>query len=213
MRREIATPGIAPGPDAETEADEQLLAAFVSGERSALGELAERYERPLLGLAAGFLGGGRSPALDAVQETWLRVIRHGASFNGSASFKTWVYRIAINCCRDAGAKANRTTPAGNGATPGITDLHRDQHDAAPDSGAVREETSRGLRDAIEQLTAPKREVILLCYHDTVTHQQAAQILEIPVGTLKSRLNAALTELRAMMSECAETSSPSHEGGG
>ncbi len=204
MRREIPTPamapGIAPGTDAEAEADEQLLTAFVSGERSALGKLAERYERPLLGLAAGLLSGGRSPACDAVQETWLRVIRHGASFNGSASFKTWVYRIAINCCRDAGAKANRTV--GNGAITAITDARRDQHDAAPDTSAVREEMSRGLRDAIDQLTAPKREVILLCYHDNITHQQAAEILEIPVGTLKSRLNAALTELRALMSEGA-----------
>ncbi len=62
--------------------DEQLLAKFVGGDRAPLGELAQRYERPLLGMAMGLLGGQRSLACDAVQETWLRVIRFAGGFNG-----------------------------------------------------------------------------------------------------------------------------------
>ncbi|MHC4102702.1 MAG: RNA polymerase sigma factor, partial [Planctomycetota bacterium] len=84
--------------------DEQLLSAYIGGDRAALGELAYRYESSLLGLAGGLLGGSSSMACDAVQETWMRVIRYGHSCNGSSSLKTWLYRIAINRCRDLVAK-------------------------------------------------------------------------------------------------------------
>ena len=80
--------------------DEKLLGAFVKGDQAALGELARRHECSLLGLAGGLLGGGSAAACDAVQETWVRVIRYGHSFNGRSSFKTWLYRITINRCRD-----------------------------------------------------------------------------------------------------------------
>src|SRR5215510_2230127 len=87
-----------PGPD------EGLLREFVRGKREALGELARRYERALLGLASGLLDGRADLACDAVQETWVRVIRFGPTFDGRSSFKTWVYRIAINQCRTVKAK-------------------------------------------------------------------------------------------------------------
>lgn len=78
--------------------DEQLLKAFTRGDRAALGELAKRHERALLNLAWGMLG-SRERAVDAVQETWLRVIRYAAGFNGNSSVRTWLYRIAVNQCR------------------------------------------------------------------------------------------------------------------
>jgi len=57
------------------------------------------------------------------------------------------------------------------------------------------ERNQTLRDAVERLAEPKREVVLLCYHEGMTHELAATVLEIPLGTLKSRLHAALKELR------------------
>src|SRR5262245_49206087 len=75
---------------AVVQTDEQLLSRFLRGEREALGELARRYELPLLGLCAGMLGGRRDRALDAVQETWMRVIRYGHTFSGRCSLKTWL---------------------------------------------------------------------------------------------------------------------------
>ena len=94
--------------------DEQLLADFLTGDRAALAELALRYEQRLLGLALGLLAGQRDLACDAIQETWLRVIRFGKQFAGRSSFKTWVYRIAVNQCRSlqtlCAAGANTATP-------------------------------------------------------------------------------------------------------
>src|SRR5262245_30414828 len=82
------------------KSDETLLAEFLKGRKTALVELAHRYEAKLLGLAQGMLGQRSELAHDAIQETWLRVIRFGAQFNGNCTFKTWLYRIAINRCHD-----------------------------------------------------------------------------------------------------------------
>src|SRR5262245_18613819 len=79
--------------------DQQLLQDFAIGRRDALAELASRHERSLLGLACGLLGGRRALAQDAVQETWVRVVRFAGGFKGQSSVRTWLCRILINQCR------------------------------------------------------------------------------------------------------------------
>jgi RNA polymerase sigma-70 factor (ECF subfamily) len=168
--------------------DESLLQDFLRGSREALGEIAARYERPLLGLALGLLDGRRDMALDAIQETWVRVIRFAGSFDGRSSLKTWLYRIAINQCRTAKAKGRSAATTTN---------------AEPASIAPAEPDERSwLREQVRALSPDKRTVLLLCFHEGMTHQQAAEILEVPLGTLKSRLHAALTKLRGKMTEAA-----------
>ncbi len=164
--------------------DEDLLRAFCTGERDALGLLAQRHERALLGVARGLLGTSEA-AVDAVQETWVRVIRYGHSFNGRSSFKTWVYRIAVNRCRDLASKGRKDKTA----SPTVLET-------LPERGAAPSaERDRQLHAAVAGLPEKLREIILLCYHEGLTHEQAADVLDVPVGTLKSRLHAALTELR------------------
>ena len=168
--------------------DEQLLKEFLGGRRPALGALAQRYERPLLGLACGLLGGSEAAAQDAVQNAWLRVIRYGRSFKGRCAFKTWIYRITINECRRLHGK--------NGNEQAAQAIPDDcGEDRPPDAAAMRFERNEVLQKALQRLHDRKRLVILLCYHEGMRHEQAAQILGIPTGTLKSRLNAALGELR------------------
>ncbi len=170
--------------------DEQLLRAFATGDQTCLGELAQRYEASLLGLAGGLLG-ARTRACDAVQEAWLRVIRHSTSFNGSSSFKTWMYRITINCCRDLHRKrVPRNSSDEQQRNP--------KTQTPPEDDLIHRERNSELHEAIRALDRTKRETILLCYHDSMNHQQAAEVLNIPLGTLKSRLNAALNELRQVM---------------
>ena len=174
--------------------DEHLLAAFHKGDRAALGALAVRYEPPLLGLATGILRGRTDLARDAVQDTWIKVIRHGHSFAGNSSFKTWIYRIVINRCRDLLAREQRAAQ------------YADPSYAPPESAAEpppllasqHVELNGTLRSAVDRLAESHRLIILLCYHRGLTHTEAAEVLAIPVGTLKSRLNAALTELRSTL---------------
>ncbi len=179
-----------------TKSDSALLSEFVQGRRAALGELARRYEQDLLGLAVGLLGGRRDLAGDAVQETWVRVIRFGHRFNGRSSFKTWLYRIAINQCRTLIAPTSRSAPA-----IGPDNLEDEPDDAVNDPGVTAQAAERdsALRRAVERLGEEKRDILLLCYHQGLTHEQSAEILQIPVGTLKSRLSAALKELRDRLS--------------
>jgi RNA polymerase sigma-70 factor, ECF subfamily len=163
--------------------DEDLLAQFGRGRRDALGTLAERHERGLLGLALGMLG-DRQRAEDAVQETWTRVIRGARAFEGRCRVKTWLYTICMNRCRDL--RRERMGSLADGAVAEMSPTV-----APPDEASA-------LRDLVDRLGEGRREVLLLCYHDGITHEIAAEILGIPVGTVKSRLHAALGELRERM---------------
>ena len=177
---------------ADPMTDEQLLASFAAGDTAALGALAERHERALLGFARGVLG-GEDLARDAVQDAWVRVIKHAGSFKGRSTFKTWMYRIVINRCNEIKGKGRRRLAAlpmdaGDPAAP----AHRAQHSVAELNGT--------LARAVDELDERKRMAVLLCYHEGITHELAAEILGVPLGTLKSRLNAALNQLRGRLSE-------------
>jgi RNA polymerase sigma-70 factor (ECF subfamily) len=176
----------------QNRTDEQLLSDFVRGRRDALGELARRYESALLGLASGVLGGSESLACDAVQETWVRVIRFAGRFNGRSGFKTWVYRIAINQCRSLRLTGGRASTV-------LTDGAAEGSAAAGDDPVVASERADRLRAAVALLPVEKQEVLLLCYHEGLTHEEAADVLELPIGTLKSRLHGALESLRRTLS--------------
>ena len=162
-----------------------LLRDFAAGRREALGELASRHERALLGLALGLVG-DEAGAREVVQEMWLRVIRHAATFRGGSTVKTWLYRIVINQCHDHRAREQRQRRVkGRGSDDAV--------------GTPPEpETNAVLHEAVAALPEDRRVIVLLCYHADMTHEQAAAILEIPVGTLKSRLHAALKELRTRL---------------
>ena len=172
--------------------DERLLARFVSGDDAALGELANRYEGPLLGVCYSMLG-DRSLAMEAVQDTWLRVVRHGRTYDGRASVKTWLYQIAMNRCRDIGRRvsASRAREAEHDRR------EADLRSARDGASAVHSMDDRLVR-AVQALDEPLREAVVLCYHRGLTHRQAAEVLGVPMGTVKSRLNSALTKLRSAL---------------
>lgn len=171
--------------------DEDLLEAFLAGRRSALGDLARRYEQTLLGLVGGLLGHRRELAMDVVQETWVRVIRFGGNFNGRSSFKTWIYRIAINQCLSTMRSLESCHPD---LEQMAQQCDRGSGDR-PDDDVENGERNVRLKRLVSELAPEHRAIVLLCYHEGTTHAQAAEILDIPIGTLKSRLHTALEELR------------------
>lgn len=172
--------------------DEQLLAAFHRGDRRSLAVLAERYEGLLLGLARA-LTGREDVALDAVQEAWFRVIKYGGRFDGRSTFKTWMYRIVINRCHDL-RRREASHPPRSAASPPPGEIGGHDPTARRDAA----ELNGRLRLAVEDLTEGQQLLVLLCYHRGVTHGQAADILGLPLGTVKSRLHAALGSLRTRL---------------
>lgn len=185
--------------------DAEVLARFQRGEVGALGELARRYECALLGLASGLLDGRQDLARDCVQDCWLRVIKYGKGFDGRASFKTWLYRMVINRSRDLrerhrvvslnGTSGHSERLAAGGLEASWTASDKASVGPSERDGAIDAEMLRG---AVGRLAEGTRLIVLLCYHRGMTHEAAAAILGIPVGTLKSRLHAGLGELRAAL---------------
>lgn len=186
----------------ESLADIDLLRRFQHGEVLALGELAQRYELSLLGLASGLLDGRQDLARDCVQDCWLRVIKYGRGFDARASFKTWLYRMVINRSRDLRDRHKVVSMNGTAAPGEISVM--DGSESAGSAGSEVAGAGRGrneacdreaIRRAVGLLPEGTRLIVLLCYHRGMSHEVAAEILGIPMGTLKSRLHAGLKSLR------------------
>ena len=176
--------GVVPPPD------ERLLEAFVAGDDDALGQLAERHERAMLGLARGLLG-DEQQAMEAVQDTWVRVIRGAASFRHQASVKTWMYAILTNQCRDIRSRERSRR-------------RRERTRRVPEAGDTGRHLSARVIEAVAGLEEPGRETLILCYQSGMTHSQAAGVLGVPIGTIKSRLHKAMSRLREQLGVFYET---------
>lgn len=183
--------------------DEELLASFRAGDREAFGLMASRHETALLGLARGLLGGSRTLATEAVQDAWVRVIRHAHTYDSRASVRTWLYRIVINRCRDVNARERRAAALARAFA--IKRLPRGESARSHQGGAQDRTVGTATSDdlaallpALATLPEDRREVIVLVYGRGMTHEAAADVLAIPLGTLKSRLHAALRHLREHM---------------
>ncbi len=168
---------------AERSDDLDLVKRIARRDVAALETLASRYEPMLLGLARGLLSNDFNTACDAVQDCWVRVIRSAKGFRGDCEVRTWLYRIVVNRCHDLRARASLSV---NEETAPPAPLPTDSH--------------AELRRAVDRLSHEQRLLVLLCYHSGLTHPQVADVLGIPEGTVKSRLNAALASLRRTLGE-------------
>lgn len=176
--------------------DWALLSQFAAGERAALDQLAQRHERALLGLAKGLLGGSRALAEEAVQDAWVRVIASAGSFEGRSEVRTWLYRIVINLCRDIARRNRRSGGPGSESSNGHAPAEPAESPlvATPDA----QEFDMHVRQAVRSLPVEQREALMLSIHAGLTDEQAADVLAIPLGTLKSRVRAARTNLRRLL---------------
>ena len=177
--------------------DEALAEAYLGGEERALRALIERHHDALLGFLIRMLGGDRGRAEDAFQETFLQVHRSLEGFDPQRRFKPWLFTIAANKARDALRRQKRRpersldAPAG-GAGDGATvvdflGMDEEAGEVADDAEA----RSAMVQRAIDGLTEMQREILLLAYFQQLTYQQLAELLGLPLGTVKSRLHAAV----------------------
>lgn len=136
----------------------------------------------------------REDAEDLVQEAYLRGFRSWARFRGEADPATWIYRIALNLGRDEIGKRQRSRLRLVGA-----EVDPEAHAAGgpdPACAAVAAGERRVLEEALAALSEEKREVVLLCEVEGFSMEEAARTLEVPVGTVKTRLHRAREALRA-----------------
>jgi RNA polymerase sigma-70 factor (ECF subfamily) len=188
-----------------TWTDEELVARSVQGDTDSFNELVLRWERPIYALAYRTIG-REDDARDVCQETFLRAFRALPAFRGQAKFSSWLYRIALNLCRDW-VRRERRVPIVQ-TTEG-TDL-RDVAAATDPSESIEDLVARkDLAERIEQLMAELPEeqrtaIILKEYHD-LTFQEIAEVTGCPLSTVKTRLYKGLTTLRHRLASRTESS--------
>jgi RNA polymerase sigma-70 factor (ECF subfamily) len=164
--------------------DEDLMAAVASGDEAALAALIDRYAASVHAYLLRH-SGDRDDADDLLQETWVRVARSAKSFDTARRFRSWIYGIASNLARDLFRR--RVT------------RERTLRDLAlhPPAASDADPVDRSkLRARIAELPENLRAVLLLRYFEGMSEAEMAEALDIPRGTVKSRLHAALCELRA-----------------
>ncbi len=185
--------------DAAGQMDERLVVLAQRGDRSAFGELAAEVGDRLYALAFRMLRDG-DLAEDAAQEAIVLIWRDLRALRDPQRFETWAYRIVVRACYREVRRRRTRGPH----------LY-----ALPDLPVADSATAIANRDELERafsrLTAQQRAVIALQYYLGMTHPQIADVLEIPVGTVGSRLHAAKRALRAALEAEERTASVGGRG--
>ncbi|MEZ6188983.1 MAG: RNA polymerase sigma factor [Planctomycetota bacterium] len=177
--------------------DEELVAGLAGGRAEALTELMARYQRPLYGYLVRMLG-SREDADDLFQETFLRVVRHAERFDGSRRFRPWVYAIASNLIKNTyrsrdNRRAQSLDAEGEDEGPGLASV-LEGRGRSPEDFAVLAEDAQRVRAAVERLPEKGRHALVLFYYQGLPYAEIAEVLEVPVGTIKSRIHNALAKL-------------------
>lgn len=186
-----------PSTPGEGRTDEQLLAGHRTGDPDALSQLISRYQRELYHFLVRFLG-DRAAAEDVFQEAFLQVHQSADQFDTDRRFKPWLFTIAANKARDLmRSNARRpVSPLQASISPGDDESGEflslmASSDETPDRPMETEELRRKVQDVVMSMPANLREILLLSYFHQFPYKQISDILGIPLGTVKSRLHAAV----------------------
>ncbi len=189
---------------AEALTDAQLIArAIVAQDQHAFAELVKRHQSGVRACLRKLTAGNHALADDLAQETFVRAWRNLGSFRQEARFSTWLYRIATNCwLADArkrkeellGDRADDVASEDDGAMPHVDDTHADHARGAS--------LKLDLERAMATLPEAERAAIVQCYHNDLTHEEAAYVLGCPVGTVKTHVLRGKQRLKAALAAYA-----------
>ena len=174
--------------DAEDIRDEALVKRTVAGDRRAFDALVRRHEDRIFALALRMLG-DRADALDATQDAFLAAFRQAKNFRFDSAFGTWLYRIAINACKDSLRRKSRLR------------LSDEEPIENPGTSAGVDETAGRRVDLARALTALSEEYRdALLMHDLggIPYEDIAARLDIPIGTVKSRISRGRRKLAELL---------------
>ncbi len=188
------------GPLPATLDEVELVDRTLRGDRDAFRVIVLQHQRRLTELVYRQTG-DRSGAEDLVQETFLRAYTALSRFDTRYRLSTWLTRIALNVARDSGRRKKVRDASldriGRAAEAAAT--------SGPFENVARYEAQQTVLKALDTLSIPQREALVLSVYGGFTQREIASILETPLGTVKSRLRAALSKLRDVVA-------PLHPGG-
>jgi RNA polymerase sigma-70 factor (ECF subfamily) len=186
-----------------TWTDEELVARSISGDAESFNELVLRWERPIYALAYRTIG-REEDARDVCQETFLRAFRALPGFRGQAKFSSWLYRIALNLCRDWARRERRAPVVQPPEDIDLLELAaaREPTESIEDLVA-RKDLSRAVERAMALLPEEQRTAIVLKEYHGLTFQEIADLIGCPLSTVKTRLYQGLTVLRRELAKKTE----------
>jgi len=187
--------------------DEELLILFCKGQTEAFGVLVRRYERELYGYLCRYLG-DTNLAEDVFQNTFLQLYLKSGQYEAGRPVRPWLYTIATNQAIDALRRNGRHQALSldqqydglpEGELHGLAEALESKISGPLDAVQGQERRER-IRQSVDQLPEFLRQVLLLAYYQGLKYREIADILGIPVGTVKSRLHAALVKLQEVWNE-------------
>ncbi|WP_406331371.1 RNA polymerase sigma factor SigM [Streptomyces sp. NBC_00203] len=183
--------------------DQDLLARHVEGDPDAFGELVRRHRDRLWAVALRTLG-DREEAADAVQDALVSAYRAAHTFRGQSAVTTWLHRITVNACLDRARKAasRKTSPVDD--TERLEQL-LEPHESAS-APAERNDLHRELLQALDTLPADQRAALVLVDMQGYPVAEAARILDVPTGTVKSRCARGRARLLPLLTHLRENRS-------
>jgi len=159
--------------------DTDLIARVLSREdQHAFGELVRRYQSPVRAFLARLARGDAHLADDLAQETFLKAWRKLHTYRGSARFSTWLFGIAYNEFR---------TVARQRKDLALEDVEEPAAESATSAGDSRSDLRLDLTEALEGLSSQERAAVVLCCQNGLTHEETAQVLDCPLGTVKTNV--------------------------
>ena len=182
--------------------DAQLIArCLVGDDRHAFAELVKRHQSPVRACLRKLTAGNHALADDLAQDTFVLAWRNLKSFRQEARFSTWLYRIATNCWL-AHARKRREELLGDRDAERVDDAG-DAPGGAHDADHARDTTMKiDLERAMARLSEAERAAIVQCYHNDLSHEEAAYVLGCPVGTVKTHILRGKQKLKAALAAWA-----------
>ncbi len=191
------------GPGTSGAADEELVRRFCEGDREAFSLLVTRYQDRVFTICLRWLG-EREAAEEVAQEVFLAVYRSLPNFRGDSKFSTWIFRIAVNHCKNRRSYSRRRASDRHEPLEGLGG-----DDAPPrelphpgpgtDEALHRSEAGKLVLEALEELDESHRAIVILRDVDGLAYEEIADILELARGTVKSRLHRARAQLARSLS--------------
>jgi RNA polymerase sigma-70 factor (ECF subfamily) len=188
----------APKP-AAIDSDEYLLRRHIDGDTRAFEELLERYRQPVVNLVRSRLGHNSPWLEDVAQDVFLQLHRSARSFECRSTFKTWLFRLTLNVCRDHLRRERRN---GDVLTQAVDDSQLDLlpcDSLSPLEMLERTERETLIRGAIQELGPMHRVILQLRDLEELTYDDIAEVLDVPAGTVRSRLHNARVALAKSLS--------------
>ena len=177
--------------------DQQLIAETLDGQTAAFGRLVHKYQDRLFNSMVHMLR-NPSDAEDVVQDAFLLALRKLDTFKGNSQFYTWLFRIARNT---AISKLRRKKPTVSlESTDSEQRLDFPDDSPAPSAEMERRERQTELMRAMDKLSGEHREILVLREMEELDYESISEITELPVGTVRSRLHRARSQLRELLQQ-------------